>query len=104
MADQSPLEITDNRADQRFEARLGERLVGWGNYLIAGDTIIFTHTRVPAEFEGRGVASRLVRHELEDVRSRGLRVTPRCPFVAAYIRRHPEYADLVADDPNGGAA
>jgi predicted GNAT family acetyltransferase len=51
---------------------------------------------VRPEAEGKGVASELVRWALDDVRGRGLRIVPRCPFVAAYLKRHPEYADLVA--------
>jgi predicted GNAT family acetyltransferase len=49
--------------------------------------------------EGTGVGSQLVRGALDDLRVRGLRLVPLCPFVAAYVRRHPEYADLVATDP-----
>jgi uncharacterized protein len=56
----------------------------------------FTHTVVPPAAEGHGVGSRLVAGALADTRARGLAVVPRCPFVAAYIERHPEWADLLA--------
>jgi predicted GNAT family acetyltransferase len=49
--------------------------------------------------EGRGLGSRLVAGALDDIRARGLRAVPLCPFAAAYARRHPEYADLVVPDP-----
>jgi predicted GNAT family acetyltransferase len=60
---------------------------------------VLVHTEVAPSAEGAGVGSRLVRGALDDVRARGLRVAPLCPFVREYIRRHPEYADLVGDDP-----
>ena len=59
-------------------------------------TIVLYHTEVDSAFEGRGLGSVLVAGALDDIRRRGLEVEPLCPFVAAYIARHPEYADLVA--------
>jgi predicted GNAT family acetyltransferase len=58
-------------------------------------TITMVHTDVDPKWEGHGVGSELARGALDDVRARGLRVVPLCPFVAAYIRRHPEYEDLI---------
>jgi len=54
------------------------------------------HTETPVAARGRGIASQLTRGVLEEARSRGLKVVPRCPFVAAYIDRHPDFRDLVA--------
>jgi len=88
--------VTDNPAASRYEALLGDRVAGFSEYLVKPGRLVFTHTIVEPEFEGRGFASKLVREELDDVRRRGLKVTPLCPFVRAYIRRHPEYRDLVA--------
>ena len=65
-------------------------------YELDGDTITFTHTVVPDAFRGMGIGSRLVQAALEDVRARGLKVVPQCPFVAAYIERHPEWRALLA--------
>ena len=56
---------------------------------------MFTHTEVPRALEGKGVGNVLAKTGLEWARSEGLRVIPICPFVAAYIARHPDYADLV---------
>ena len=56
------------------------------------------HTEVLPSFEGKGLGARLVAGALDDIRARGLRVVPFCPFVRAYIRRHPDYADLVVRD------
>ena len=68
---------------------------GRAEYLARDGTRVFTHTEVDDEYSGRGLASRLVRLALDDVRSRGDLLVPLCPFVNAYIRRHPEYEDLV---------
>lgn len=65
------------------------------------EKVVFTHTGVPGALEGRGVGSALARAGLEWARTAGKRVVPLCPFVAAYVARHPEYADLVR---RGGAA
>ncbi|SEB98233.1 hypothetical protein SAMN04489844_1447 [Nocardioides exalbidus] len=71
-------------------------LVGLIAYHLDGDTITLIHTEVLPAFNGQGHASTLARSALDDARSRGLRVVPSCPYVAAYIGKHPEYADLVA--------
>ena len=70
-------------------------MVGRLVYRRDGDTISFLHTEVPEEFEGQGIAGRLAHAGLEFARAEHLKVVPICPFVAAYIRRHPEYQSLV---------
>jgi len=65
-------------------------------YRVEGDDIVFYHTVVPPELEGRGIGSALVKGALEDVRKRGLKVVPACEFVKAWIERHPEAQDLLA--------
>ena len=57
------------------------------------------HTDVDPDLEGTGAAGELVVGALDDIRSRGLRVIPVCPYVRSWIDRHPAYADLVVDDP-----
>ena len=89
------LQVSDNKAEQRYEANVDGGLA-YAEYQPAGeDTLIFTHTEVPQESEGEGVGSALVKAALDDVRAQGMQVVPQCPFVATYIERHPEYADLV---------
>ena len=95
--DTTDLQVVDNPAARRFEARLGDRVVAFSRYHLGADRATFLHTETEPEFEGRGVGSRLITGALDAIRARGLRVVPRCPFVAAHIQRHPEYADLVAD-------
>jgi predicted GNAT family acetyltransferase len=87
--------VRDNRAEQEFELDVdGHRAVA--AYQLEGDTIVFTHTVVPPEVEGRGVGTRLIRAALDIARDRGLKVVPQCRFVRAYIERHPETRDLLA--------
>ena len=88
-------EIVDNEASQRYEARLDGEPAGLIAYLPEDGWLVFDHTEVFEEFEGRGVGSRLAKAALDDIRARGLFVNPQCPFVSAYIKRHPEYRDLV---------
>lgn len=65
-------------------------------YRREGDVMIFTHTWVPSEARGRGVAARLVREGMEYARRKGKRVVPQCSYVETFLRRHPEYEDLRA--------
>lgn len=92
--DRSDIEVRDNRAESRFEAMI-EGATAVAEYRIEGERIVFTHTTVPPTLEGRGVGSALVRAGLEAARERGLKVVPRCAFVASYMRRHPETQDLL---------
>jgi predicted GNAT family acetyltransferase len=78
--------------------RDGER-VGLIRYRVEPGVVVLVHTEVDEAVEGTGVGSQLVRGALDDLRARDLRLVPLCRFVAAYLRRHPEYADLVGVDP-----
>jgi predicted GNAT family acetyltransferase len=88
-------EVADNRDRRRYELAVdGHRAIA--AYDLDGETITFTHTVVPPELEGQGIGSHLIKAALEDVRQRRLSVVAQCPFVAAYIDKHPEFADLLA--------
>src|SRR5439155_24394168 len=87
--------VVDNPQKGRYEIRLGLRVLGFSTYRRIGDRIVFIHTETDPALKGRGIGTRLAAGELDDVRARGLKVTPKCPFIAAYIRRHPAYQDLV---------
>jgi predicted GNAT family acetyltransferase len=91
--------VSDVPERSRFEARIGADLVGFSAYERRGNVVVFTHTEVDDAHEGEGVGGELARAALDDVRRRGLRVIARCPFVAAWIQRHPDYADLLAHRP-----
>ena len=95
MGSDTNIEVRDHPDERRFEAYVDSRLAGFSAYLRAGSTITFTHTEVDDAFEGKGVGSTLVRQSLDQVRERpGLRVVASCPFVRAWIRKHPDYQDL----------
>jgi predicted GNAT family acetyltransferase len=88
------IEVVDNVERHRYEARApGEP--AFLNYRLEPGTVVLVHTQVPKALEGHGIGQALVRHALDDARARGLGVVPMCPFVEAWIKRHPEYADLV---------
>jgi predicted GNAT family acetyltransferase len=82
------MKIVDNTALGRFEEIDGGEMAT-AAYTIAGDTITFTHTAVPESLRGRGVGDVLARAALESARERKLKVNPACPFIAAYLHRHP---------------
>ena len=91
-------EVKDNPAASRFEMRSGDS-TAFVEYRRAGDgRIALLHTEVPEALSGQGVGSKLVGGTLAAVRAEGLKVVPRCEFVAAYVARHPEYRDLLADE------
>src|SRR5438093_491740 len=90
------IRVTDNPERHRFEVQVGDEVAGIAGYRLAPGQIVFTHTEIDPAFEGRGLAGRLAADALDSARQRGLAVVPRCPYIAGYIRRHPEYADLVA--------
>lgn len=97
MSTSSPPAVHDNPAKHRFEyASDGERAVAM--YELNGGVITFTHTLVPEALQGHGVARELVLAGLASARERGLRVVPQCPVFAAYMRKHPETHDLLADE------
>lgn len=95
MTEPAELTIADAPHNARYEAHLGDRLVGIVDYRLYPDRITLVHTEVLEEFEGQGFAARLARFALDDARSRGLRVRPACPYVAAWLVRHPEYEDII---------
>jgi predicted GNAT family acetyltransferase len=93
----TPLNVTHNEGRQRYEVTVDGRSA-FSRYQMRGGKMVFLHTEVPEEFEGRGIGSAIARAALDDARRRNLSVVPLCPFIAAYIERHPEYADLVDGD------
>jgi len=90
--------VNNNPAQHRYDAFIDGALAGYCEYNLLEGAIMFTHTEVLPEREGLGVASALARHVLDAARAQGLQVIPACPFVAGWIHKHHEYADLVRPD------
>lgn len=89
--------VRNNAAANRFEIEVDGQLAV-SNYITRGNTIYFTHTEVPGSLEGKGIGNTLARASVDYARSNDLRVVPQCPFIAAFIKRHEEYQDLVDAD------
>lgn len=89
--------LTDNRAASRYELP-SENGLGFIDYRLdeAAGRIVLIHAEVPAAAKGRGLGRALVAAVLDDVRARGLKVVPRCGFVAAVMNREPGWRDLLA--------
>ncbi|TMR08473.1 N-acetyltransferase [Nonomuraea turkmeniaca] len=90
-----PIEIVDNSTESRFELLVDGKVAGFADYRLLPTKIVFTHTEVLSDYEGQGLASKLVGHALQASADTGLRVVPLCPYVRKYIERHPEFQDLV---------
>lgn len=88
--------VVPNDAAGRYEIWVDGELAGFTQFRVDGAVATFPHTEISPDYEGRGLATTLIRAALDDMRSRGFTVVPRCPFVRAFIEKHPEYQDLVA--------
>ncbi|MBX3518471.1 MAG: N-acetyltransferase [Xanthobacteraceae bacterium] len=87
-------EVRDNPEKHQFEM-IVDGHIALAAYRLTPDTITFTHTEVPKELGGRGIGSQLAKGALDQVRKRGMKVVPLCPFIKAYIEKHAEYQDLL---------
>jgi predicted GNAT family acetyltransferase len=87
--------VVDNPARSRYEIVVGDQVVGFTNYDLAGDRITLNHTEIDPSVEGRGYGSRLASAALKMARDRGSRIVVTCPFITAYVRRHQaDYPDI----------
>ena len=89
------LDVRDNPQRSRYEALVGTDVAGFAAYRDSAGVRVFTHTQVDDDYEGHGVGSRLARAALDDVRTKGMQIVARCPFIAEWVQRHPDYQDLV---------
>jgi predicted GNAT family acetyltransferase len=87
-------DVVNNPAQHRYEIVVDGYLAAT-YYKLSDGVITFIHTEVPKELGGKGVGSQLIKGALDQVRAEGLKVIPQCPFVKAYIDKHPEYTDLL---------
>jgi predicted GNAT family acetyltransferase len=93
--DDLDVRVVDDLDSARYEIWVGDTRAGYSEYRVRGNEYSLAHTVTEPEFEGQGLAGRLVRTMLDDLRNRGIGVLPHCPFVRAYIHDHREYVDLV---------
>lgn len=89
------VDIRDEPEEQAYVIEVDGARAGRAEYRTIDERRVFTHTEVDGEFSGLGLATRLVRFALDDMQSQQTRIVPLCPFFAAYIRRHPEFDELV---------
>jgi predicted GNAT family acetyltransferase len=85
----STVEVRDSPQEHRFDLLVDGEKAGAAYYRLSGDEIVFTHTEVGKAFEGQGLGSKLAAGAVTDAHGRGLRIVPQCPFIAAYLKRHP---------------
>jgi hypothetical protein len=90
--------VTDNPAASRYELHVDGELAGFVLYHRRGEVISLVHTEVEQAFQGDHLATHLARYSLDDARKRGLSVLPSCPYINSWIKKHPEYTDLVPQD------
>jgi hypothetical protein len=97
-SEREPLHVRDARERSRYEAYLGDdpALAALLDYRLTSSGLVLTHTEVQDGFEGRGVGSRFARAVFDDVRARGVKVVPKCPFILRWLERHPEQQDVLA--------
>lgn len=87
--------VKNNRERERYEMEVGDDLAVIEYDLPKQGVIVLTHTFVPEHLEGQGIGSELVEAALDDIREQGWNVVPQCGFVAQYIRRHPQWEELI---------
>jgi predicted GNAT family acetyltransferase len=91
--DLNTLAVTRNEDEHRFETWI-DGILSKLDYIQDGKNFVITHVGVHPDLRGQGIAGRIVEVSLEYAKEHGLRVVPMCSYAAAYIRRHPEHADL----------
>ncbi len=89
--------VTNNEAENRYEARIGDDLAGHMDYTLDGTRVTVTHTEVDDAFQGKGVAGALAQGAIDDMSTRGQKVVAQCDYLAKWLEKHQEYAPMVAD-------
>jgi predicted GNAT family acetyltransferase len=94
--DDEDLQFGNDEDGRRYVAKIGDRIAGLIEYELRPDQIVFLHTETEPAFGGRGIAGRLTRWALDDVRARGLGLVPLCSYTQHFLTEHPEYGDVLA--------
>ncbi|UUR07466.1 GNAT family N-acetyltransferase [Sphingomonas glaciei] len=92
------MDVIRNEDEQRFEIHLDDGAIGFADYRLGQGKVTFPHTVVPPHHEGQGIGSAIAKASLDWARAEGLQVIPACSFYANYLKRHPEYHDLLDAD------
>lgn len=92
---EATITVRDNPEKNRYELVIDDAVAGEIVYRKGPGALVLLHTEISEALEGQGLGAQLVAGALDDIRARGLKIVPLCPFVAAYLRRHPEDGDLV---------
>jgi uncharacterized protein len=95
MSDEATVAVHRNDENHHYEAMLDGKVAGFVQFRQRPGRVILIHTETDPAYEGRGVGSALARAALDDVRARGDKAVVECPFITAYVARHPEYQDVV---------
>lgn len=90
------IELIDNTDKSRFEVEIEDKMAIM-DYKKKDNKLYILHTEVPKEFEGKGIASAMVKKVLNLIKEKDMKLVSLCPFVSGYIKRHPEYKSLVAN-------
>lgn len=90
--------VSDRPDEGAYVIEVDGQRAGKAEYRVKDGRVVFTHTEVDDAFSGRGLATKLARFALDDVKAKGVKIVPRCPFIAAYVERHPEYQGMVDTD------
>jgi predicted GNAT family acetyltransferase len=89
--------LTENTAKSRFEVHVGGELAGFVRYHRRGELINLVHTEVDGKFQGAGLAGKLAKYSLDTARAEGIHVLPSCPYILSWLKKHPDYQDLVPE-------
>ena len=93
--DGNQIGVVENRHLNRFELKLADDAIAAAYYRVDGNRLVLTHTEVPSEYGGQGVATRLATEVFEQIRASGRKAVLRCPFMVHFYSKHPEYSDIV---------
>jgi len=88
------LEVTKNESERRFQIDMPDGSIAMVEYQLNGNNIIYTHTEVPPQWEGNGVAGKLAHHVMEYAQAQGHKVQALCPYIKHYVQEHEEYQPI----------
>jgi len=87
--------VRHDESQQRYVLEVSDKELGMARYQDDGERRVFTHTEVDPSLEGQGLGSKLVRESLDDAREHGKRIVPVCEFIAAYVKKHHDWDDII---------